>query len=105
MLRKRLCRSTARRCKHLIVSVRWMHKYRNEELERVVEKLQLGKPLLTKWWPPASTVAEAKALCDVQTFDLLVSDIGLPDGDGCEVVRYVRQHCAIRAIAISAFGP
>lgn len=39
----------------------------------------------------ASTLAEAKALADAQTFDICLTDLRLPDGDGVELVRYL-QH-------------
>ena len=54
----------------------------------------------------ASTVREAVALAEREKFDLLVSDLGLPDGTGLDVVRQVsqRQPAPFKAIAISGFG-
>jgi signal transduction histidine kinase/CheY-like chemotaxis protein len=37
-------------------------------------------------------------------FDLLISDIALPDGTGMELMAYVRAISGIRGIAISGFG-
>jgi signal transduction histidine kinase/CheY-like chemotaxis protein len=37
-------------------------------------------------------------------FDLLISDVGLPDGNGMDLVRYLRAQRPIRGIAISGFG-
>jgi signal transduction histidine kinase/CheY-like chemotaxis protein len=37
-------------------------------------------------------------------FDLLISDVGLPDGNGMDLVRYLRTQRPIRGIAISGFG-
>jgi two-component system, chemotaxis family, CheB/CheR fusion protein len=37
-------------------------------------------------------------------FDLLVSDIALPDGTGMELMTYLRAISGIRGIAISGFG-
>jgi two-component system CheB/CheR fusion protein len=37
-------------------------------------------------------------------FDLLISDIALPDGTGMELMAYVRAMSGIRGIAISGFG-
>ena len=38
------------------------------------------------------------------SFDLLISDVGLPDGNGMDLVRYLRTQRPIRGIAISGFG-
>ena len=37
-------------------------------------------------------------------FDLLISDIGLPDGSGLELMRQIRQQKQLRGIALSGFG-
>lgn len=37
-------------------------------------------------------------------FDLLISDVGLPDGNGMDLLRYLRIKQPIRGIAISGFG-
>jgi signal transduction histidine kinase len=52
----------------------------------------------------AGTVAEAVALANGQEFDLLISDLDLPDGNGTEVMKAfnIRQHK--KGIAISGFG-
>jgi len=50
------------------------------------------------------TVREAMDLVDRERFDLLVSDIGLPDGSGTEVMRLLRQRHGTRGIALSGFG-
>jgi signal transduction histidine kinase/CheY-like chemotaxis protein len=39
-----------------------------------------------------------------ESFDLLISDVGLPDGNGMDLVRYLRAQKPIRGIAISGFG-
>ena len=52
----------------------------------------------------ASTVREARALADREKFDLLVSDIGLPDGSGTEIMAYLRDRYNIKGIALSGFG-
>jgi CheY-like chemotaxis protein len=52
----------------------------------------------------ASSVREAKALADREDFDLLLSDIGLPDGTGLDVMRHARGRRQIRGIALSGFG-
>jgi PAS domain S-box-containing protein len=54
----------------------------------------------------AGTVGEALLLAENRDFDLLVSDIGLPDGSGVDLMRAIRhghQH-QIKGIALSGFG-
>jgi PAS domain S-box-containing protein len=51
------------------------------------------------------TVKEAIALAEAGEYDLLVSDIGLPDGSGMDVMRHLRQRQHdIKGIALSGFG-
>jgi CheY-like chemotaxis protein len=38
------------------------------------------------------------------SFDLLISDVGLPDGNGMDLIRVLRTKHPIRGIAISGFG-
>jgi PAS domain S-box-containing protein len=53
----------------------------------------------------ASTVADAMALAATQPFDLLVSDIGLPDGDGCNLMQQLRvRQPGLAGIALSGYG-
>jgi signal transduction histidine kinase len=37
-------------------------------------------------------------------FDLLISDVGLPDGSGLELMTHLRARSGIRGVAISGFG-
>ncbi len=53
---------------------------------------------------PAGTVADAWALAADSTFDLLVSDIGLPDGDGFLLMREMQDRFGLRGIALTGFG-
>jgi CheY-like chemotaxis protein len=52
----------------------------------------------------AETAKDALLLCDGNEFDLLISDIGLPDCNGWDLLRQVRQCCCIKAIALSGFA-
>lgn len=51
----------------------------------------------------AGTLAQARAMCQPGTFDLLLCDITLPDGDGWELADYARA-CGARAIALTGHG-
>jgi CheY-like chemotaxis protein len=44
---------------------------------------------------------DASATAD---FDLLISDLGLPDGTGHEIMRTLRERRGLRGIAVSGFG-
>jgi CheY-like chemotaxis protein len=52
----------------------------------------------------AATVAEAWAHVAVNHFDLLISDIGLPDGDGYLLMRELRDRDIMRGIALTGYG-
>jgi two-component system response regulator PilR (NtrC family) len=50
-------------------------------------------------------VAEAKELLKSGTFDLCLTDMRLPDGDGVELVRHINANCADLPVAvITAYG-
>jgi two-component system CheB/CheR fusion protein len=50
-------------------------------------------------------VATALKLADEQAFDLLMSDLGLPDGSGHDLLRELRERGhALPAIALSGYG-
>ena len=63
--------------------------------------------LLTRWGhevQTASTVAQAVELFATYEADLLLSDIGLPDGTGIELLGKLRHIREIKAIAMSGYG-
>ena len=63
--------------------------------------------LLQRWGhyvTVGATVAEGKALTNAQSFELILSDIGLPDGTGIELIQYVRIRSNAMAIALSGYG-
>lgn len=49
----------------------------------------------------AGTLAEARRFLGAQTFDLLVLDLGLPDGDGMELCRQVRSGSALPVLILT----
>ena len=53
----------------------------------------------------ASTVAEAIAQLDRESFDLCLTDMRLPDGEGLRVVEHINQHgLDVPVAVITAFG-
>lgn len=51
----------------------------------------------------ASTVAEALEVLLKESFDVLLCDVGLPDGDGVKLISAIRCFCATPAIALTAY--
>ena len=63
--------------------------------------------LMTGWGhtvTPADSVAAARLAIAEGSFDVLLSDLGLPDGTGLDVVTALREKSAIPAIAMSGYG-
>ncbi len=52
----------------------------------------------------AECVQAAIKLLEAERFDGLISDIGLPDGNGCDIMRAAKQRQSIVGIALSGFG-
>lgn len=57
----------------------------------------------------AAAVAALEEPPDNRPFDLLLSDIGMPEEDGYELIGRVRRHsdrrvCAIKAVALTAYA-
>jgi two-component system, OmpR family, KDP operon response regulator KdpE len=50
----------------------------------------------------AVTLSEARALLQHSTPDVVVLDLGLPDGDGLELVQHIRKHLALPILVVSA---
>ena len=49
-------------------------------------------------------VADALAATRTGVFDLVVSDVGLPDGTGIDFIKAYREHSDVPAIALTGFG-
>ena len=52
----------------------------------------------------ASTYGEALSVGQQQEFDLVISDIGLPDGNGYELMHVLQALSPIKGIALSGYG-
>jgi PAS domain S-box-containing protein len=52
----------------------------------------------------AGSVAEAHGLAGSRHFDLLISDLGLPDGTGLDLMKGLRDAQGMTGIALSGFG-
>jgi CheY-like chemotaxis protein len=52
----------------------------------------------------AGSLAEALALARHHTFDLLISDLGLPDGSGCDLMRECARDRGLKGIALTGYG-
>lgn len=51
-----------------------------------------------------SSVKEALSITAQESFDLVISDLGLPDGTGTELMRQLRDRHQLKGIALSGYG-
>jgi PAS domain S-box-containing protein len=73
----------------------------HEDSAEVMSRLLRSKGYLVE---KCATVAEAEKFMRDRQFNLLLSDIGLPDGTGIDLIREVRRHSTVPAIALTGFG-
>ena len=52
----------------------------------------------------AASLSEARRVADENEFHLLISDIGLPDGNGCDLMAELRKTRPLKGIALTGFG-
>ena len=53
----------------------------------------------------ANTYRSAIEICDEEQFDLVISDVGLPDGSGYDLMREMLDRaCTTKGIAVSGYG-
>ncbi|MBV8279456.1 MAG: response regulator [Verrucomicrobia bacterium] len=53
---------------------------------------------------PTNSVASAVDILTREKFDLIISDIGLPDGNGVSLISAVRAFCNAPAVALTGYG-
>lgn len=73
----------------------------HDDTRRAMERL------LLRWGHDvhcSPNMADALDYASAHEFDLLLSDLGLPDGTGVELLGKIRPRHPIRAIAMSGFG-
>jgi PAS domain S-box-containing protein len=52
----------------------------------------------------ASSLLEARGKAERERFDILISDIGLPDGNGCDLMMELRASQGLVGIALTGYG-
>ncbi|HSG39462.1 MAG TPA: PAS domain-containing protein [Thermoanaerobaculia bacterium] len=52
----------------------------------------------------ADSVGAAMRAVAAESYDLIISDLGLPDGSGHDLMRHLRAGAAVRGIALSGYG-
>ena len=68
---------------------------------RIMLRLLQGANYDVVW---AATIEAALVAVEAQRFDLLVSDLGLPDGSGIDLMRRLRAQYDLKGIALSGYG-
>lgn len=73
----------------------------HEDTRRIIARLltQRGHTVFT-----AGSVGGGLECLATEHFDVLISDIGLPDGSGHELMRQARESQPVKGIALSGFG-
>ena len=73
----------------------------HEDTARIMSKLPRSFDHRVTWAANLSSALEAVSR---DGFDLLISDLGLPDGNGRDLMRQARRTAQIRGIALSGYG-
>lgn len=74
------------------------HADTSRALKRLLERM--GYQVQT-----ADSVSSALQVSETNPFDIVISDIGLPDGSGLDLMREILQrHEEVKGVALSGFG-
>jgi len=60
--------------------------------------------LMRRRYEVVAAASIAEALAQRRNFHVLISDIGLPDGNGCDLMIEMRKRASIQGIALTGFG-
>ncbi|HWL17874.1 MAG TPA: response regulator [Opitutus sp.] len=52
----------------------------------------------------ANSAGDARAAAERETFHLVISDIGLPDGNGCDLMAELRDRYGLSGVALTGYG-
>ncbi|HYO11501.1 MAG TPA: PAS domain S-box protein [Tepidisphaeraceae bacterium] len=84
----------ARPCRILLVED-------HADTARIMLRLLRGHRYDVQW---AGSIEGALKVAAEHPFDLVVSDLGLPDGSGLELMRHLRERYGLKGIALSGYG-
>ena len=73
----------------------------HRDTTRMLYLLLIGLGYAVKTAGDASTALE---LASQESFDILISDIGLPDETGYELMKQIRERHSMKGIAVTAYG-
>jgi CheY-like chemotaxis protein len=73
----------------------------HDDTRRVLSSLLTGLGHTVR---TAASLEAALRLVEEESFDLIISDLGLPDGSGMDLARRAREIGATKAIALSGYG-
>jgi DNA-binding response OmpR family regulator len=52
----------------------------------------------------AAAAAEARTIAETEKIDLVISDIGLPDGNGYDLMAELEERYQLKGIALTGYG-
>jgi len=69
-------------------------------------RLSLARLLMHRYYEviTAGSVSEARSLASSNDFQILISDIGLPDGNGYDLMMELRKTRPVKGIALTGYG-
>ena len=73
----------------------------HRDTTRMLYLLLIGLGYAVKTAGDASTALD---LASQESFDILISDIGLPDETGYELMKQIRERHSMKGIAVTAYG-